>query len=413
MYQSPSRALACVVLMSNEPAASAPGGPTGEAAGTASPRSPSWRWLPPVFMFLAARALLLAAAAIGGHDPWGAKIWSHWDSNHYLTIAQKGYTLIECARTGYARTGWCGNTGWLPGYPLLVGSLAAWGMTPVQVGGLLAALFHLATLTLLWRAFLAGRATDEALMVLALAAFFPGAVWQHAVFPVSMFVFFALAALAFARSDRFLTAGACAAVAAFTYSTGFLLAPVGGLWALMRRGPSRRRRLFDALALGLPCALGFGAVLWVQEASTGAWDAFFRVQAKYGHGLHTPWATVVDAAERAGRQPYDVRHAFSMLQMLSVGAGIVLILGAATARVVRGRSDDPRRDLAMIAYTLAYWLFPLVMGQGVSLYRADALLLPAVVLTIALPGTVRGLLLSLSVALTFHTGHLFFENLLP
>src|SRR5438132_12186990 len=73
------------------------------------------RALPPLCAFLAARALLVAAAAAAGFAPFGAALWKRWDSNLYLSIARDGYELVECSKIGYAPTGWCGNAGWMPG----------------------------------------------------------------------------------------------------------------------------------------------------------------------------------------------------------------------------------------------------------------------------------------------------------
>jgi hypothetical protein len=68
-------------------------------------------------------------------------------------------------------------------------------------------------------------------------------------------------------------------------------------------------------------------------------------------------------------------------QTLTV-AGLV-ILGVGTALVTR-RRRNPVRSWALIASVL-FWIFPLVVGRGVSLYRSDALVLPVLLLLLELP----------------------------
>lgn len=50
-------------------------------------------------------------------------------------------------------------------------------------------------------------------------------------------------------------------------------------------------RVWPDLGRSLTLA-GFVAVLALHHVTVGAWDAFFKVQAKYGHAVHNPAGTL-------------------------------------------------------------------------------------------------------------------------
>jgi hypothetical protein len=93
------------------------------------------------------------------------------------------------------------------------------------------------------------------------------------------------------------------------------------------------------------------------------------------------------------------------LQTLLAGAW------AAGAIAWAGRRGD-RASCLFALYVLAFWLFPLVMGPGVSLYRAEATLLPGVPAMRGLPRPVLALALLATIAVAWPMGVLFFRLLL-
>ncbi|MCA1827583.1 MAG: hypothetical protein LC689_11695 [Myxococcales bacterium] len=186
----------------------------------------------PLLALLAARALTAAAALWAGVNPLRPHSYVRWDSNLYLSIAQRGYFLEHCGPgSHYDPSQWCGNAGWFPLYGWLL---------KVAPGAVLSLIFQAILLALIWR-------TSKSWPVLLLAAFFPGCIYQQAVFPVSLFLVCALVFLQFWRPE----AGALAAMA---YPTGFLLVPVAIL----------KRRWWAALGV----VLGFLAVLAVMQLQT-------------------------------------------------------------------------------------------------------------------------------------------------
>jgi hypothetical protein len=362
-------------------------------------------WLPPALAFLFARALLFAAGlrAFRQDDraaAWSLDAWVRWDSKHYIDIAGDGYRLISCAEVaGYAPQDWCGNTGWFPGYPALLKPLLLAGVPAAPAAALLSGLFAFLALHALWTRFLDAQPTPKALAALALAAVAPGAVYQHAAFPISLLLFLQLRALdAFAR-ERLVAAGLFGAAAAFSYPSGALLALVMAAGALLAKRPG---------AALLPVSLtvaGTGLVLLLHQLAVSDWQAFFKVQRKYGFGLGWPQRTLFERLAAL----YDPEGTlFPALQTLLV---LLLMLGVAAGLLLARKRLDAK-DLLVSLHALAYWLFPLLLGGGLSLHRADALLMPAAVLSRHLPAPLQWGVLLLAAFTAFRVAARFFRGVL-
>src|SRR5207244_1290154 len=124
---------------------------------------------PPLLALAAARAVSAAAALWAGVNPLHGDAWVRWDSNLYLSIAQRGYFLEHCGPgSHYEPWQWCGNAGWFPLY--------AW-MLKLAPGALLSLVFEAALLILIWRTLL----REQSVPALFLAALFPGCIYQQAV----------------------------------------------------------------------------------------------------------------------------------------------------------------------------------------------------------------------------------------
>lgn len=325
------------------------------------------RLWPPLLALLAARAVSAAAALFAGVNPLGAEAWVRWDSNLYLSIAQRGYFLEHCGPgSHYQAFQWCGNAGWFPLY--------AWLLRSVN-GALLSLTFEALLLWLVWRFLL----EERGLPALLLAAFFPGSIYQQAVFPISLFLVCAVAFLVLCERQRWLPAAGVGALAAMSYPTGFLLAPLALL----------RRNLWPALGV----ALGFLAVLAVMRVQTGHWNAYFLAQAKYGFHF-APLDTLFSRLKPLVNARYRTEASFA------AGAQTLLVLAMMALGCLRFRA---RRLVA--AYCVAYWVFPLCVGGHLSLYRSEALLVPLVAL---LPERARLPLLAAAVPVSFAISVAFF-----
>jgi hypothetical protein len=188
-----------------------------------------------------------------------------------------------------------------------------------------------------------------------------------------MCAFFQLLALRLYLDSRFLAAGVAGAVAAFSYSSAIFLAGVFGAHLMLSRDgrPIVRRIQHGALSSAV-IGLGFVAFLVLLHFAVGHWDAYFLVQAKYKFGVNPPWEVFAR----------NVHKAFVMApatQSLFVAGLAIALLWAALLR--------PRRatDGVLSIFLLCYWIVPLTLGGQLSIYRAEAVLMPAVALAPKLP----------------------------
>jgi hypothetical protein len=362
-----------------------------------------WGWLwPPLVTFVLARLFYAWAARAAGFDPWSAGSWRRWDSGHYLAIATRGYEMFSCARIGGRATDVCGNAAWFPLYPWLLRLGVSLGMPPELAGAVLASAFALALLVALWTLFFA-RAGRAGWLLLAMAAVFPGAVYQHAIFPTSLALLCLVLAAAMGVQSRWAAAGGMGALVALSYVTGVLLAPVQAMAAWLRT-----RALRPALLAGGLPALGFLAVLAFHQGVLGRWDAFYWVHRKGFRGPGRPVEAFLAVVRPAFDGGADMRARTIAAQTLTVAA--LVLLGLAMAWRQRSK-PDPVRAWAVLA-TLAFWTFPLAMGRGVSLYRSEALVLPVLFLLVDLPPWALALLLTWLAVLAQAMGRLFFTGYL-
>lgn len=362
------------------------------------------RVVPPVTMFLLARWRLWRSAEFAGADPAAAGSWGRWDTAHYFSIAQRGYEFFSCARVpGYDPSLDCGNAAWLPGYPLLMRFLVWLFHVDIAVAGaLISAVCALTILLVLWNCFLGAEMSIAAWLTLALAAFFPGHVYHHAIFPVALCAALHGLALYAYVSRRFLWAGVASALAAFTYSSGVFIAAVFALHLLVsERGVPWPQRIRHLCATAGVTALGFVAFLLLLQIEVGTWAAYFRVQAKYAYQPTWPWMAVLHHAGRAtltGSGFTNIQTAF--VALLACALLVAAILPP------RRRSHDGVLSLFLVVY----WCVPLALGGALSLYRSEALLISAVPLARKLPTPVIALLVALAFLIAARMDVLFFKN---
>jgi hypothetical protein len=374
--------------------------------------------LPPILAFAVARAVLAAAALSAGVPPSRPGSWCRFDCAHYVRIALGGYELAPCPADSHDAGLWCGNAAWLPGYPLLVRAGHALGLPPRGAAVAVSGTFALLSLALLW-ATLAGLPAGPplgpaappfgaAIAALALAALFPGVVYAHAISPLGVFGFAAVAALVLASRGRPLAAGLAGAAAAFTYPPGFLLAPVLGAGFLLGPGaiPARIRRAASSAAVA---ASGLAAVLALQYHDTGEWRAFFLVQSGYHYQLQGPLAPLVGRIAPLLRFPLGDPRKTLAGQTLLVA---LLVAAAAAASLLAARASAfGERERFVALYVVAAWLLPLVIGeeQG-GLHRREAAILPVVLLTARLPAALQAALACAAAVVAYAVAFLFFRG---
>ncbi|MGZ3479706.1 MAG: hypothetical protein ACXU81_05105 [Myxococcaceae bacterium] len=358
--------------------------------------------LPPLGAFIAVRILFSEAAAAVGFDASRAASWFRWDSGHYLAIATTGYEYFSCARIGGRPGDVCGNAAWFPLYPWMLKPLIAFGAAPATAGAWVAGLGALGMLVALWNGFL-GRHGVRGWLVLGMAAVFPGAVYQHAIFPTSLALLCLVLAGFFIVRERWALAGAFGAGVALSYVTGVLVAAPNAVAAFLRT-----RGLRPAVVAGGLAVCGLLLVLVIHQVLLGHWDAFYWVHRKGFQGMARPVDAFFGVVGPTFDSGSDPRARTVGAQTLTVAA--LVLLGIGTAVATR-RRPSPIRCWAAVS-AVVFWVFPLVVGSGVSLYRSEALVLPVLLLLIELPAWVLGPLLIWLVVLAEAMGRLFFTGYL-
>jgi hypothetical protein len=187
------------------------------------------------------------------------------------------------------------------------------------------------------------------------------------------------------------------------YSSSIAVVLVLGLWWLV----FRRLDEWRAGALLVAAAVaGYALFLGVLQVSVGRWNAGFLDSAKYGNGIHDPVHTLVVLIWPAAGTPDP-----NVLPTLHTGIVpwqtllVLFLMGLVTFVVYRHRTELTTLDQLVACWTYVFWLVPLVIGLGVSSYRAHALLLPAVVLLryLSRPVLVLAVLLSAPIAYVLTT----------
>ena len=307
---------------------------------------------------------------------------------------------------------WCGNCGWMPFYPFLIYILKLTGINTVLIGFLLSAVFHFLFIFLLYAVLLKSEFNFKSCMVLLAAAFFFGSIYYHAVFPVSMFLFFVLLMIKFVRENRITAASVSGGLAAFTYSSGIWLAAVMALFLVYQNRKSFSFELFKKILFScLLIASGFMLVMLIHKISVGRWDAFFLVQHKYGHGINIPTKYISrNIAElfNTGINTNDFRIACQ-----TSGTLVLMILILIMAVVKRnGTYQESSVYTFILIYVLVFYLMPLTMGKSISLYRAESLLLPGVLFIKDFPKWISIACVLALIIIAFHMNILFFKSIL-
>ena len=371
--------------------------------------------VPPVLAFAVAHGVDYAAAVHSGFAAgfFGPGRWIHHDSHEYLAIAVQRYTLLRCHKRTIPPHSYCGDAGWLPLYPKLIGLFGRLGAPLPWAGKYLAEAFALGTYVLTW--LLIGPSwSARRLLALTLAAVFPGQVYLFAVFPISLVAFLSVAFLLLLARRRYLLAGLAGAAAPWAYPAGFLLAGVAVAYtAIVDRGRSFAGWLERVLPSAGVAALGIAALLLAYQVWTHAWNAYFLVQAKYGNGFHDPVAIFLASFTGGAPVRYAIQGPNGGYRYLPAKAQTVLVaalvLTLVAASLTKWRTSLTRTDWAVLCYTVLVWLFPLTQSIAVSRYRSEALLIPAVALVRRLPAAVQIPLVAVAVCIAFGMAELFFQ----
>lgn len=338
-----------------------------------------------ILVSLLQRLVLLLAGYIvttwfSGTDlPWSSQIfdlWNQWDSVHYLTIAQVGYSGEGDAISLLV---------FMPVYPLAV-RLVSMILPNFIVAGLLVSWAgQVLSGFFLWELVRKKWGETIARRIVLYLYLFPTAYFFTAPYTESLFLMFILASFYFAQERRWVWAGVFAMFASGTRLIGLALM-AGLLVEAWRQGRDRRFWLRAFLAsLGLA---GLGVYLFVNWQVGGNPFAFLRLQEEYFRlGAAYPG--------------FPIREAITGITQGGLGRDYILVYwGTLIAALLGGglllagiRKVRPSHQV----YAWAGLLIPLSTTWLVSLPRYILPLFPIFIVlgTIRLPGKVHGLILGL------------------
>lgn len=374
--------------------------------------------VPPLLATIAGRMIVQLAGALAGQSVWSAADFRRYDSNLYLSIADQGYFFYPC-NDGSLPPTWCGNGGWLPAYPFLIRALGILLLPRSWAGVLLSELFLFLSLFVIWNHFLGARLRLENLLVLGLAALFPGNVYFHAIFPMSMAVFLSLLFVRFIQQGRTIATALSGFAAGLTYSSGILLSSLGAIRLLTDLWSRRRPSMHTAIAAFASPAAGMLALLLIQLAMTSVWGVFFKVHEKYYvhtlppfQTLLTPFLDLAKPEIWGSRYALELGKALQTAVVVVFACVLVIVTSASWTRAGRHAFGVREEQEALIlALALVYLLFPHYFGNPLhSHYRGESLLMPAVILARRLPIVVNVTFLLVFLELTMRMSVLFFQS---
>jgi hypothetical protein len=334
-----------------------------------------------------------------------------WDSGNYLLLAEKGLYLEYCdgefsemLRAPYR----CGTAGWFPGYSYLISLVNPLvGGTDIA-GMIISKLFFILSLYLFMvLAKINQFKTKAILLVLCFCVFF-GSIYYHAIFPISQFTFFALAAIYSLQKNKLYLASIFSFAACLSYSTGFLLGGALSLALLFQHYHELKSKFFKVILPALGSVVALISHFVVLHFQTGYWNAFFIVQARYGHKPRNPLEKIIQVFESI---PDPITNLMVFINVQSILVLIAFCLIAYYFFKKRWH-QQPLLLISFIYLTIYLW-FPYVVGsQYLSLYRAESLLIPMLFFVARLP--IRFVLLIFLALVLVHLpmNHLFFKGIL-
>jgi hypothetical protein len=200
---------------------------------------------------------------------FATSLWMHSDSFNYVTIAMHGRVFGRCGSPAFPNDRlsllwhlkWCGNAGWLPGYPWLMDAMHWLGISWLTAGVLISWVATAVAIFLVWFEWGRDLPAPRALALLLLFGIFPGSVYNFAVFPTAIALACVVGAMVTATRERFFSAALLMTLAGLCYPTAWFaaLGLAGGLILIaLPLGPLviRQRALWGLAGLSSLLVLG-------------------------------------------------------------------------------------------------------------------------------------------------------------
>ncbi|MGH2698958.1 MAG: mannosyltransferase family protein [Actinomycetota bacterium] len=280
-----------------------------------------------VYLTIAYLAVSFLSSSEGSSDVGVLEMWTRWDARHFLEVAEYGYT--DPRTDPHA-------TAFFPLFPLLIRVLSAVGISPALSGMLISAAASVVAVAYLYRLAEEELGLDAGRRAALYLLFFPTALFLVAPYSEALFLAGAIPAFYYARSHRWLPAGAWAAIATGARAAGAFLLIGLMLEFLRRREPKRTALLragFATVMAVLPL-VAYAAYLWRAKGD----PLYFLTDQRLGwarefssplEALRTTWdATRVGAGEGALTN-FVVGW---RVEILAVGLGLAFVTWALLKR---------------------------------------------------------------------------------
>ena len=385
-----------------------PAPPVGSPEPRGVRRLPVWAQVAVVVAAVALSQLVVLLGARAAAVQFTApQSYDRWDSSNYLAIANNGYTLERCPADGlFVHAGdWCGNSSWMPVYPLLIRAAITTGHGSLGDIVVLTRLLHVAMLAACWILLLRDRRPSSAVLALLIAAVFPGMIYLDGIFPMAAAILAIVVMIALLERRRWILAGVAAGLALLCHEVAGLAA-IGGLFGILAvRGLRPLDRVRAGALFVAPIIAAGVALLTAFKVSTGHADAFFLTQPPYRR--LTPWAGLWRRLSTP-LKPIHPNSVVSSWPSVQSAALALLVLACLTAVAVRWRERDPR-DVYTAGVVAAVWIVPLTIGAPSPWYRVELVALPAVALTVRLPRVVQVVAVVVFAVVAVHMATLFFN----
>ena len=219
--------------------------------------------------------------------------WAEWDSINYIHIAMHGRTYGLCGAPGVqvgkfayliSKHPWCGDALWFPCYPWMIRTLHFLDFTYLWSATLVSWLASAGMIFLGWFGWCRDLSPRRSLVVLLIFGLFPGAVYSFAIFPMSVALFFIVAAILLASRGRFMVAALAMVMAGLCHPSAWFAAVGLAAGLVVLATPLGSRETLKKIGWG---ALGLASIpiLFLHDQlAFGHWNAFLVLQRQSDRG---------------------------------------------------------------------------------------------------------------------------------
>ena len=197
-------------------------------------------------------------------------IWNVWDTQHYLDIAQYGYTSSTFDERNLQIV-------FFPLYPYMIKLFSLIFKNYLLSALLVSNLAYAASVFYLFKLVRLDYESDDAFRSVIYISVFPTAIFLHAGYTESLFLALSIACFYYGRRENWALAGVFGMLAAATRITGIILLPVLVIEYMHQQGFKIKEVRKNILWLAV-IALGFAFYLAVNYATFGDPFKFLEIQ---------------------------------------------------------------------------------------------------------------------------------------